>query len=211
MTGDGQGRGGPVLVGLTGGIASGKSTVARMLAGLGAVVVDADVLAREVLEPGTPGLAAVVARFGPEVLGVDGALDRPALAAVVFGDPASRTALERIVHPAVAARFEQAVAVAGAGTVLVHDVPLLVENALADRYDVVVVADAPAELRLERAIARGLSREQASARIAVQAGDEQRRAVADVLIDTSGTLEATRDAVAALWTDLLERAGRPGE
>ena len=211
MTGVGQGRGGPVLVGLTGGIASGKSTVARMLAGLGAVVVDADVLAREVLEPGTPGLAAVVARFGPEVLGSDGTLDRPALAAVVFGDPDSRAALERIVHPAVAARFEQAVAAAGAGTVLVHDVPLLVENALADRYDVVVVADAPAELRLERAIARGLSREQASARIAVQAGDEQRRAVADVLIDTSGTLEATRDAVAALWTDLLERAGRPGE
>jgi dephospho-CoA kinase len=192
---------GPVLVGLTGGIASGKSTVARMLAELGAQVVDADALAREVLEPRTPGLAAVVDRFGTGVLSADGALDRAALAGVVFADEAARRDLEAIVHPAVGERFAAVVAAAGAGSVVVHDVPLLVENGLAPRYDLVVVADAPSDVRLERAVARGLSREQASARIAAQATDGDRRAVADVLVDTDVDVTATRDAVAALWRE----------
>lgn len=196
---------GPVLVGLTGGIASGKSTVARMLAELGAQVVDADALAREVLEPGTPGLAAVVDRFGTGVLSADGALDRAALAGVVFADEAARRDLEAIVHPAVGERFAAVVAAAGAGSVVVHDVPLLVENGLAPRYDLVVVADAPADVRLERAVARGLSREQAAARIAAQASDADRRAVADVLVDTDVDVAATRDAVTALWRERVQR------
>ncbi|TGO04563.1 Dephospho-CoA kinase [Serinibacter arcticus] len=188
-----------MLVGLTGGIASGKSTLARMLAELGAQVVDADALAREVLEPGTPGLAAVVDRFGTGVLDAAGSLDRAALAGVVFSDEAARRDLEGIVHPAVGARFAAVVAAAATGTVLVHDVPLLVENGLAPRYDLVVVADAPADVRLERAVARGLSREQAAARIAAQASDADRRAVADVLVDTDVDVVTTRDAVAELW------------
>lgn len=195
---------GPVLVGLTGGIASGKSTIARMLAELGAQVVDADALAREVLETGTPGLAAVVDRFGSGVLGPDGSLDRAALAGVVFSDEAARRDLEGIVHPAVGARFAAVVAAAAAGTVLVHDVPLLVENGLAPRYDLVVVADAPADVRLERAVARGLSREQAAARIAAQASDADRRAVADVLVDTDVDVDATRAAVAELWREHVQ-------
>lgn len=198
MTGRATGAG-PVLVGLTGGIASGKSTLARMLAELGAQVVDADALAREVLEPGTPGLTAVVDRFGPGVLDADGSLDRAALAGVVFSDEAARRDLEGIVHPAVGARFAAVVAAAATGTVLVHDVPLLVENGLAPRYDIVVVADAPADVRLERAVARGLSRDQAAARIAAQASDADRRAVADVLVDTDVDVVTTRDAVAELW------------
>lgn len=193
----------PLLVGLTGGIASGKSTIARLLADLGAVVVDADVMAREVLEPGTPGLAAVVARFGPGVLRQDGTLDRAALAVLAFSDGAARRDLEGIVHPAVAERFEAVVAATPADHVVVHDVPLLVEKELAGRYDVVVVADAPASVRRERAIARGLPPQQVEARMAAQAGDEARRAVADVLIDTGGTLEATGEAVEHLWRTRL--------
>ncbi|GMA31160.1 dephospho-CoA kinase [Litorihabitans aurantiacus] len=190
---------GPVLVGLTGGIASGKSTIARLLAERGAQVVDADALAREVLEPGTPGLAAVVERFGSGVLGPDGVLDRAALARVVFADEAARRDLEGVVHPAVGERFARVVDAAAAGEVIVHDVPLLVENGLAPRYDLVVVADAPEPVRLERAVARGMTREQAAARIAAQASDADRRAVADVLIDTGAAIEVTTDAVARLW------------
>ena len=208
MTGGTGANGGatarPVLVGLTGGIASGKSTIARMLAELGAEVVDADALAREVLEPGTPGLAAVVDRFGTGVLAADGALDRAALAGVVFSDGAARRDLEGIVHPAVGARFAAVVAAASPTTVLVHDVPLLVENGLASRYDLVVVADAPAAVRLERAVARGLSREQAAARIAAQASDAARRAVADVLLATDVDVATTRKAVAELWRERVQ-------
>ncbi|PWD49638.1 dephospho-CoA kinase [Serinibacter arcticus] len=180
-------------------MASGKSTVARALADLGAVVVDADALAREVLEPGTPGLAAVVARFGTGVLRDDGALDRAALATVVFADPGARRDLEEIVHPAVGRRFEEVVATTPPGAVLVHDVPLLVENGLAARYDVVVVVDAPAHVRLARAVARGLASDQVEARMAAQASDAERRAVADVVIDTGGTIAQTLDAVAQVW------------
>src|SRR3954468_16839997 len=159
----------------------------------GAVIVDADRIAREVVEPGTPGLAAVVAAFGEEVLGPDGALDRPALAAVVFADPQARARLDGIVHPLVRARATELAAAAPADAVVVHDIPLLVETGQAGRYDVVLVVQADPEVRVARLVARGLAEADARARIAAQATDEQRRAVADVVLDNSGT----RDELAA--------------
>ncbi|WP_454294878.1 dephospho-CoA kinase [Salana multivorans] len=206
-----------LLVGLTGGMAAGKSTIARRLAEHGAVVVDADRLAREVVEPGTPGLAAVVARFGPEVLTAEGALDRGHLASLVFDDDAARADLESIIHPAVAQAFEDRVAEltrSRPDAIVVHDVPLLVENGLAPRYHLVVVADAPESVRLDRAVReRGMDPEAARARIAAQANDDERRAVADVLIDTDCPPEETLAAVDALWHDRLvpyERNVREG-
>lgn len=196
-----------LLIGLTGGMAAGKSTVARRLARLGAVVVDADVLAREVVEPGTPGLAAVVERFGSEVTGESGALDRARLAALVFDDAVARADLEAIIHPAVGAAFEERVAQLAAerpDAIVVHDVPLLAENGLAPRYHLVLVADAPEAVRIERAVReRGMTEDAARARIAAQASDAQRRAVADVLIDTACAPEETTAAVDALWTERL--------
>jgi len=192
-------------VGLTGGIASGKSSVAEQLAARGAVVVDADVLAREVVEPGTPGLAAVVDRFGEEVL-TDGRLDRPRLGALVFSDAGARRDLERIVHPAVRARAAELERQASSDAVVVHVIPLLVETGQADDFDVLVVVDLDPETQLARLMARnGLDREQAQARIAAQAGRAERTAVADHVLDNSGTPEELAAQVARLWPVLAAR------
>jgi dephospho-CoA kinase len=188
-------------MGLTGGIGSGKSTVAGLLAARGARVVDADRIAREVVEPGTPGLAAVVEAFGPQVLTPDGALDRPALAAIVFADPAARARLDGIVHPLVRARAAELVAAAPPDAVVVQDVPLLVETGQAGAYDLVLVVEADLETRVRRLVQRGLTAEDARARIAAQATDEQRRAVADVVLDNSGTPEQLEAQVERFWAE----------
>jgi dephospho-CoA kinase len=196
-----------VLVGLTGGIGAGKSVVAQRLAQRGAIVIDADRLAREAVAPGTDGLAEVVAAFGPGVLDADGALDRPALGRVVFADPQARQRLEAIVHPRVRARTAELVVGAPSGAVVVNDVPLLVEAGLADTVDVVVVVLAGEETRVRRLVdGRGMSVEEARGRIAAQATDEQRRAVADVVIENDGTVEELYAAVDALWETLSAAA-----
>ena len=188
-------------IGLTGGIGSGKSTVSALLAARGAVVIDADRIAREVVEPGTPGLAAVVEAFGQGVLRDDGSLDRPALAAVVFADPESRKRLDGIVHPLVRARAAELAGAAPDGSVVVHDVPLLVETGQAASYDVVLVVQADPEVRVRRLVQRGLSEEDAWARIAAQATDEQRRAVADVVLDNDGTPAELEEQVDRFWAE----------
>jgi dephospho-CoA kinase len=188
-------------IGLTGGIGSGKSSVSRLLAAHGAVIVDADVIAREVVEPGTPGLAAVVEAFGPRVLAADGSLDRPGLAAVVFGDPEARRRLDAIVHPLVRARAAEVAAAAPSDAVVVHDVPLLVETGQAGGYDLVLVVEADPETRVARLVQRGLTAEDARARMAAQATDEQRRAVADVVLDNSGTPEELAAQVDRFWAE----------
>jgi dephospho-CoA kinase len=193
-------------IGLTGGIGSGKSTVAGLLAARGAQVVDADRIAREVVEPGTPGLAAVVAAFGRGVLTADGALDRPALAAVVFADPDARRRLDGIVHPLVRARAADLVAAAPPDAVVVQDVPLLVETGQAGAYDLVLVVQADLDTRVRRLVGRGLSEDDARARIAAQATDEQRRAVADVVLDNSGTVEELETQVERFWVDRVAPA-----
>ena len=196
-------------IGLTGGIAAGKSTAAARLVELGAVLVDADRIAREVVEPGTPGLAEVVAAFGSAVLDPSGALDRPALGRVVFADSDARTRLERIVHPRVAQRRAELAAEALAAdphAVVVHDVPLLVEKALTEGLDLVVVVDAPDELRVERLVSsRGLPPEDAWARVRAQASRDQRLAAADVVLDGSGTVDRLRAEVDVLWERLDEQ------
>lgn len=191
------------LVGLTGGIGAGKSTVARLLGERGAVVIDADQLAREVVEPGTGGLAEVVDRFGGQVLLDDGTLDRKALAGKVFGDAEALSALNAIVHPRVAALFRDRLATLPADAVVVHDIPLLVETGAADRYDLVVVVEASDEVRLERLAGRGLSREEALARIQAQAKAEARAAVADVVIRNDSTPDALTEQVASLWQRIV--------
>ncbi|MEU5719767.1 dephospho-CoA kinase [Streptomyces sp. NPDC020403] len=194
-------------VGLTGGIGAGKSEVSRLLAGYGAVVVDADRIAREVVEPGTPGLARVVETFGPGVLAADGTLDRPALGAIVFADPDRLAALNAIVHPLVAARSAEQEKAAGPDAVVVHDVPLLTENGLAPLYDVVVVVDAAPGTQLDRLVRlRGMTRSDARARMAAQAAREQRLAVADLVIDNDGPLEELEPQVRAVWAELKARA-----
>lgn len=190
-------------VGLTGGIGSGKSEVSRRLEALGAVLVDADVIAREVVEPGTPGLAAVVDAFGAEVLLPDGSLDRERLGAIVFADAEERERLNAIVHPLVGERMREVVEVAPPGAIVVYDVPLLAENDLAGLYDLVVVVDAPVEEQVRRlTTARGMTEEAARARIAAQATRERRRAIADRVIDNSGTIESLNAQVDALWAEL---------
>jgi dephospho-CoA kinase len=193
-------------IGLTGGIGSGKSTVSALLAKRGAVVIDADRIAREVVEPGTPGLAAVVEAFGTRVLNADGSLDRPGLAAVVFTDPAARTRLDGIVHPLVRARAAELAAAAPDDAVVVHDVPLLVETGQAGSYDLVLVVQAEVETRVQRLVRRGLSEADARARIAAQADDEQRRAVADVVVDNSGTEDELAAQVDRFWAERVEPA-----
>ena len=198
------------IVGLTGGIASGKSTVARRRVDHGAVHVDADALSREVVEPSTPGLAAVATEFGASVLAADGSLDRAALGAIVFADADARGRLEAIIHPRVHARTAELIAAAEAAdpaAVVVYDVPLLVEARRELQFDMIVVCEAPAEVRIDRLLThRDMSRAEAERRISAQASDEERRAVADVIIDTSGSLQHTLDQVDALWTDLSARA-----
>ena len=188
-------------IGLTGWIGSGKSTVSALLAERGARIVDADVLAREVVAPGTPGLTAIVDTFGEKVLTADGALDRPALAAVVFGDPAARATLDGIVHPLVRARAVELISALPADAVVVQDIPLLVETGQADSFDLVLVVEADPETRVARLVQRGLPEGDARARIAAQATDEQRRAVADVVLDSSGTQEALAAQVDRFWAD----------
>jgi dephospho-CoA kinase len=198
-------------VGLTGGVASGKSTVAALLRELGAVVVDSDTLAREVVEPGTPGLAAVVEAFGPGVLTADGRLDRPALGAVVFGDEPARRRLEGILHPLIRARAAELEAAAPAGTVVVHDIPLLVETGQADRFDAVVVVDVPVETQVARMVRdRGMSREDALARVKAQASREERLAVATQVVENTGTREDLRDRVTEVLEELVS-AGSTGD
>jgi dephospho-CoA kinase len=193
-------------IGLTGGIGSGKSTVAALLAERGAQVVDADRLARAVVEPGTPGLDAVVAEFGAGVLTAEGALDRPALAAVVFGDPAARARLDAVVHPLVRARAAELVGAAPPDAVVVQDVPLLVETGQAGAYDLVLVVEADPETRVARLVERGLSAEDARARIASQATDEQRRAVADVVLRNDGDRADLAAEVERFWAERVQPA-----
>ena len=190
------------LIGLTGGIASGKSLVSARLAQLGAVIVDADVLAREVVEPGTDGLAQIVEHFGPAVITPDGSLDRPALGAIIFSDPEQREKLNAITHPAVWRRARELFDQAAVDDVVVYDVPLLVEGAKGRQldFDLIVVVNASTETRLQRLMElRGMTREEAMHRLNSQASDTERLAVADVVIDNNGTIEETLEQVDALW------------
>ena len=194
-------------VGLTGGIGAGKSEVSARLAAQGAVVIDADAIAREVVEPGTEGLAEVVDAFGPEVLLPDGTLDRPRLGEIVFADPELRGKLNEIVHPRVGARMAELEREAGPASIVVHDVPLIAESARTDAYDLVVVVDVPPRVQLDRLVRRrGMTREQAEARMAAQAGREQRLAIADIVIDNSGSLAELDRQVGDLWSELRRRS-----
>lgn len=194
-------------VGLTGGIGAGKSEVSRRLSERGAVVIDADRIAREVVEPGTPGLAAVVAEFGDGVLTADGRMDRERVGEIVFADPERLAALNAIVHPLVGERMQELMDAAPDDAIVVYDVPLLAENDLAAMYDVVIVVDAPVELQVERLTAnRGMTEDAARARIAAQATREQRRAVADHVIDNTGSLDELEARISGIWADLTRRA-----
>jgi dephospho-CoA kinase len=197
-------------VGLTGGIGSGKSAVAERLAAHGAVVLDADKAARAVVEPGTPGLARIAEAFGPGVLRDDGSLDRPKLAEIVFADEAARAKLNAIVHPLVhdymRAAEQSAIETAGDGAIIVHDVPLLAEGGRGNEFDLVIVVDTPPEIQLQRLAARGMPEQQARARMAAQATREQRLAVADVVIDNSGTIADLDRRVAEVWTTLQSQS-----
>ena len=195
-----------VRVGLTGGIASGKSTVSAILAELGAVVIDADALAREVVARGTPGLAAVVAEFGPGLLTPEGDLDRPAMGALVFGNPEARTRLEAVIHPLVHERSAQLEAAAAPDAVVVHDIPLLAEVGRAGSFDAVIVVDAPPELQVSRMVQeRGWTRDDAESRIAAQATREDRLAIATHVVDNTGSLDALREQVERVYAELAGR------
>jgi dephospho-CoA kinase len=197
-----------LTVGLTGGLGSGKSSVLDELVALGAVGIDADEVARDVVLPGTQGFDAVAAAFGPGVVASDGALDRGWLAAVVFADAAERARLEAIIHPLVRAETGRRIATAAADAIVVNAVPLLVETGLAGEYEVVVTVQAPVDVRLDRVLeSRGMSDGDARARIAVQATDDERAAVAWWVIVNEGTLEELRAEVARLWAALLARGG----
>jgi len=194
-------------VGLTGGIGAGKSEVSLRLAAQGAIIIDADSIAREVVAPGTDGLAEVTAAFGPEILRPDGELDRPRLGDIVFADPQLRGKLNAIVHPRVGARMAELEQAAGPGAIVVHDVPLIAENGLAGAYDVVVVVDVPPRIQVERLVRyRGMTREQAEARMAAQASREQRLAIAGIVIDNSGSLAELDRQVGDLWAELRRAA-----
>ena len=198
------------LIGLTGGIASGKSLVSTRLAEHGARIVDADVLAREVVEPGTPGLAAIAEHFGPSVIGEDGSLNRPALGAIIFSDPEQREALNQITHPAVWRRARELFEAAGPTDVVVYDVPLLVEGSKGRQldFDLVVVVHASTDTRLHRLMERrGLTREEAGHRLNSQATDTERLAIADVVIDNNGTIEQTIAQVDSLWAKARALSG----
>jgi dephospho-CoA kinase len=193
-------------IGLTGGIGAGKSEVSRRLAAQGAIVIDADLIAREVVAPGTSGLAEVTAAFGPGVLGPDGALDRPALGDIVFADAGKLAQLNAIVHPRVGARMRELEDSAGPASIVVHDVPLIAENDLAGSYDLVIVVDVPPRVQLDRLVRlRGMTKEQAQARMAAQAAREQRLAIADIVVDNSGSLAELDRQVGDLWAELRRR------
>ena len=196
-----------LLVGLTGGIGAGKSTVAALLVAHGAVLLDADQVARDVVEPDQPAFAALVGEFGPSIVGPDGTLDRAALAAKAFATPEARAALEAITHPAIHAEFGRRMVAAPTDAIVVMDVPLLVEakNAAERGYEAVIVVETPPDLRLDRLVDRGLTREDASARMAAQATDEERREVATHLIDNSAGHDDLVTQVDALWRDLQSR------
>jgi dephospho-CoA kinase len=200
-----------LLVALTGGIASGKSTVAGRLAEHGAIVVDADQVARDVVAPGEPALARIAAEFGPGVIAADGSLDRSALGAIVFGDPEARLKLNAITHPAVLERSHALFAAAGArdpDAIVVYDIPLLVEAGRSSEFDLIVVVHAATETRVRRMTElRGMSREEALHRINSQATDTDRFAIADVVIDADGSLEETLAQADALWENLVSRVG----
>ncbi|WP_086562285.1 dephospho-CoA kinase [Streptomyces africanus] len=199
-------------VGLTGGIGAGKSEVSRLLVERGAVLIDADRIAREVVAPGTPGLAAVVEAFGEEVLTADGSLDRPRLGSIVFADAAKLATLNAIVHPLVGARSRELEEAAADDAVVVHDVPLLTENGLAPLYDVVIVVEASPETQLDRLVRlRGMTEEDARARMAAQATREQRREIADIVVDNDVPLEDLERRVKDVWAELTRRsqASRP--
>jgi len=201
-----------LLVGLTGGIGAGKSTVAELLVGRGAVLVDADVVARAVVEPGEPAFDQLVERFGPGVVGADGRLDRPALARVAFADDVSSKELEAITHPAINAEFLRRIQAAPDDGIVICDVPLLAESdqARARGYEVVVVVEAPREVRLDRLEGRGLTRADAEARMAAQATDEKRRELATYVVDNGGDLAHLKPQVAEIWADLERHlAARP--
>ncbi|ADG88197.1 dephospho-CoA kinase [Thermobispora bispora] len=193
-------------VGLTGGIGSGKSEVARRLAERGAIVIDADKIAREVVEPGTPGLAEIVQAFGDEVLRPDGTLDRARLGSIVFADPEKLKILNGIVHPKVGARMAELEQAAPPDAVVVYDVPLLAENGLAPLYDLVIVVDAADETRIKRLTTlRGMPEQDARARIAAQASREERLKIADIVIENEGSLEDLDARVAEVWQELRAR------
>jgi dephospho-CoA kinase len=194
-------------VGLTGGIGAGKSEVSRRLAAQGAIVIDADLTAREVVAPGTDGLAEVAAAFGPGILAADGSLDRAKLGDLVFADQDQLARLNAIVHPLVGKRMRELEDSAGPAAIVVHDVPLIAENNLADGYDLVVVVDVPPRIQADRLVRlRGMSRDQARARIAAQAGRERRLAIADMVVDNSGSLAELDRQVGDLWAELRRRA-----
>jgi dephospho-CoA kinase len=194
-------------VGLTGGIGAGKSEVSRLLVEQGAVLIDADRIAREVVAPGTPGLTAVVEAFGEDVLTADGSLDRPKLGSIVFADPDRLAVLNQIVHPLVGARSRELEEAAAPDAVVIHDVPLLTENGLAPLYDLVIVVDASPETQLDRLVRlRGMTEQDARARMAAQATREQRRRIADIVIDNDVPLDTLRKRVAQVWEDLVRRA-----
>ena len=200
-------------VGLTGGIGSGKSEVSRRLAARGAPIIDADLAARDVVQPGTPGLGEIAAVFGPRVLRPDGSLDREQLGQLVFADPGLRAKLNAIVHPLVHERMrqlaEQAIAAAGPAAIIVHDVPLLAENGLGRGFDTVLVVDAPDDQRVQRLTAtRGMTAAHAQDRMAAQASRQQRLAIADIVIDNSGTLDDLDRRVDEVWAVLRDLAGR---
>ncbi|MEV6806080.1 dephospho-CoA kinase [Streptomyces sp. NPDC051132] len=196
-----------LTVGLTGGIGAGKSEVSRLLVEHGAVLIDSDRIAREVVAPGTPGLAAVADAFGTDILAADGSLDRPRLGSLVFADPGKLAVLNSIVHPLVRDRSRELQSAAAEDAVVVNDVPLLTENGLAPLYDIVIVVDASPETQLDRLVRlRGMTEEDARARMAAQATREQRRQIADVVIDNDVPLDALRKRVAEVWDDLARRA-----
>ena len=198
-------------VGLTGGIGSGKGEVATRLASYGALVIDADQLAREVVASGTPGLAEVAETFGTGVLRPDGSLDRQLLGEIVFSDAGLRRRLNAIVHPRVGDRMREIEQAAGKGDVVVHVIPLLVENGLAGTFDVVVVVDAPPAAQVDRLVStRGMTRSQALARMSAQVTREERLAAATLVVDNSGSLDDLDGQVAALWAELSSRAGKDG-
>ena len=195
-----------LVVGLTGGIASGKSTVSRRLVGLGATVVDYDLLAREVVAPGRPALAAIAERFGPDVIAADGTLDRPALGAIVFADEGARRDLEAITHPAIRELAHGVTVSAAPGTIVVHDNPLLVEMGGHRACDVVIVVDADEDAQIARMVRdRNLTEDEARARLAAQTSRAARRAVADIVIENDGPLDALMAKVDSVWAELVSR------